>query len=83
MERIVKGFANHRRLSMMELLQKEPELSLQDIAIKLKINIKTASDHLRRLELGGIVLKRNRANNVLHKLSTRGEAILEFLRKLE
>jgi DNA-binding transcriptional ArsR family regulator len=83
LERVVKGFANHRRIAMMDLLQKEPELSLQDIALKLKINIKTASEHLRRLAIAGLVLKRNRANNVLHKLSPRGETILEFLRKLE
>jgi predicted ArsR family transcriptional regulator len=83
LERIVKGFANHRRISMMQLLQDEPDLSLQDIAVELKINIKTASDHLRRLAIAGLVLKRNRANNVLHKLSPRGVGILEFLRKLE
>lgn len=83
LERIAKGFANHRRISMMQLLCEEPELSVHAIAEKLKINIKTASEHLRRLSLGGIVLKRHRANNVLHKLSPRGDAILEFLRKLE
>lgn len=82
-ERIVKGYANHRRIAMMQLLQKEPELSLQDISDKLHINFKTASDHLRRLTISGLVLKRNKANNVLHKLSSRGESVLEFLRKLE
>lgn len=82
-ERIVKGFANHRRVAMMELLYKEPELSLQDIAGRFRINIKTASDHLRRLAIAGLVLKRSRANNVLHKLSPRGQTVLVFLRKLE
>ncbi len=83
MERVVKGFANHRRIAMMEVVQKEPEISVQDIASKLKINIKTASEHLRRLTIAGLILKRNKSNNVLHKLSPRGESILEFLRKLE
>ncbi len=83
MERIVKGFANHRRIAMIELLQQNPELSLQEVSTKLKINNKTASDHLRRLEIGGLIFKRNRANNVMHKLSPRGKTILEFLRKLE
>lgn len=82
-ERVVKGFANHRRIAMMEIIQKEPELSVQDIAIKLRINIKTASEHLRRLAIAGLVLKRNKSNNVLHKLSPRGETILKFLRILE
>ena len=83
LERIVKGFANHRRIEMLKLLDKYPELSLQDISIKLKINIKTASEHLRRLTIAGLILKRNRANSVRHKTSPLGGSILEFLRKLE
>jgi len=83
LERIVKGFANHRRIQIVELIEREPELSLAEISTKLKINIKTASEHIRRLTIPGLVLKRNRANNVLHKLSPLGISILKFLRKLE
>lgn len=83
LERIVKGFANHRRIQIMELLDNNPELSLIDISTKLKVNIKTASEHIRRLTIPGLILKRNRANNVLHKLSPLGLVILKFLRKLE
>jgi DNA-binding transcriptional ArsR family regulator len=82
-EKIAKGFANHRRYEMMELLSLEPDLSLQDIASKLKINIKTASEHLRRLMIAGLIIKRARSFNVLHKLSPQGIIILKFLRKLE
>lgn len=83
LERIVKGFANHRRIQIMELMDKEPELSLAEVSTKLKINIKTASEHIRRLTISGHVLKRSRGNNVLHKLSPLGLSILKFLRKLE
>ena len=83
LERIVKGFANHRRIQIMELLDNNPELSLVDVSTKLKINIKTASEHIRRLAIPGLVFKRNRGNNVLHKLSPLGLVILKFLRKLE
>lgn len=83
LERTVKGFANHRRIQILELLEKEPELSLADISAKLKVNIKTASEHIIKLAISGLVLKRNRANNVLHKVSPKGLGILEFLRKLE
>jgi DNA-binding transcriptional ArsR family regulator len=82
-ERMVKGFANHRRVEIMRLLASEPELSLSDIAEKTKINMKTASEHLRRLAIAGIVLKRNDASSVRHALSPRGVAILKFLRTLE
>ena len=82
-ERIVKGFANHRRVQIVTLLEETPEFSVQEIATKLKINYKTASEHIRRLAFAGLVLKRNRGVNVLHKLSQQGEIILKFLRKLE
>ncbi len=83
LERIVKGFANHRRIQIMELVADQPELSVSDISIKLKINFKTASEHIRRIAIAGLVLKRNRGVNVLHKLSPQGLVILKFLRKLE
>jgi len=67
----------------MELLESNPELSLQNVSVKLKVNIKTVSEHIRRLAIPGLVYKRNRGNNVLHKLSPLGLSILKFLRKLE
>lgn len=83
LERIVKGFSNHRRIQILELIKRKPELSLLDISTELKINNKTASEHIRRLTISGLVLKRNRGANVLHKASPLGEIILKFLRKLE
>lgn len=83
LERIVKGFANHRRIQMLELLEREPELSVVEISEKLKINFKTASEHLRRLVISGLVLKRCQGNFVRHALSDRGKGVLKFLRILE
>ncbi|MDO8585023.1 MAG: helix-turn-helix domain-containing protein [bacterium] len=82
-ERIVKGFANHRRIEIMRLLSAEPELSVFEIARKLKVNFKTISEHARRLAIAGLVLKRNEGNMVRHALSDRGKSILKFLRILE
>ena len=82
-ERVVKGFANHRRIQIMELLKKQPELSVDEVATALKINFKTASEHIRRLALSGLVLKRSEGNMVRHKLTASGETILKFLRILE
>jgi DNA-binding transcriptional ArsR family regulator len=67
----------------MELLKKNPELSVDEIADKLDINYKTAADHTRRLAIAGLVLKRNEGASVRHKLSDRGIVILKFLRILE
>ena len=83
LERIIKGSSNHRRIQIMDLLSAYPELSVTEITQKLKINLKTASEHIRRLAISGLVIKRNQAQNVRHKLSDRGAVILKFLRTLE
>jgi len=82
-ERILKGAANHRRIEMLRLLKSQPELSLAEISESLKINLKTASEHLRRLALSGLIMKRYDGSFVRHKVSAVGEKILTFLRMLE
>ncbi len=82
LERMVKGFANHNRLKILELLEREPELSVLDIAQKLKTGYENTSDHVRRLAIAGLVMKRNDGNNVRHKLTPRAESILVFCKTL-
>jgi DNA-binding transcriptional ArsR family regulator len=82
-ERIVKGFANHRRIQIMELLRREPELSVDQISERLHIGYENASDHLRKLAIAGLVLKRSQGNTVRHKLTERGESILVFCKRLQ
>ncbi|OGG53745.1 hypothetical protein A3H16_04325 [Candidatus Kaiserbacteria bacterium RIFCSPLOWO2_12_FULL_53_8] len=83
LERIVRGFSNHRRIQIMNLLQKRPEMSVEEISSTLNINGKTGSEHIRRLAIAGHVVKRNEGNSVRHKLTKRGQSILKFLRTLE
>lgn len=83
LERVVKGFANHRRIEIINLLDRKPELTVADIAEKLNINFKTASQHIQRLAIAGLLMKRYHSSNVHHKLTSRGKHILKFLRILE
>lgn len=83
LERITKGFANHNRLRILELLDHEPELSVDLIAEKLKIGYENASDHVRKLAIAGLVMKRNDGPYVRHKLTPRAHTILAFCKKLE
>lgn len=83
LERIVKGFANHRRLQVLELLYKEPELSVQEISDKLKSAFKNISAHVNKMTVAGLVMKRNEGNIVRHKLTNRGKNILKFVRIIE
>lgn len=83
LERIVKGFANHRRIEIMDLLKREPELCVDDISERLDIGYENASDHLRKMAIAGLVAKRYEGTTVRHKLTPRAESILVFCKKLE
>jgi len=83
LERILKGAASHRRIQVMDLLQKQPELSVSEIADHLSIDFRTTSEHLRKLALSGIVMRRNDGAAVRHALTNRGNTILLFCRTLE
>ena len=83
LERIVRGFSNHRRIEILDLLERHPEVSVAQVAEKLRINFKTASAHIHRLAVAGLLMKRSDGVSVRHKLTDRGAHILKLLRILE
>lgn len=83
LERIVKGFANHRRIQILEALADSPELTVNDISASLKANYKTISEHIRRLAIAGLVMKRYSGASVHHAITPLGKSVLKFLRILE
>ncbi len=83
MERMVKGFANHRRIEILDLLKRNPELSVEEISSSLKIGYENASDHIRKLAIAGLVLKRHEGKDVRHKLTPRAHNVLTFCKTLE
>ncbi len=83
LERLVRGYSNHRRIEIMVLLSHSPALSVFDVADRLHINFRTASEHLRRLHGAGLLTKRSRGAAVEHTLTDQGKATLKFLGTLE
>ena len=83
LERVIKGFANHNRLKVLELLEREPELSVVDIAEKLKIGYENTSDHIRKMAITGLLLKRSDGPNVRHRLTPLAQFVLIFCKKLK
>lgn len=79
----MKGAANKWRIAVLELLDKKPGLPLWSIAEVLNMNTKTASEHVRRLSLAGLVAKRYKGSSVRHVLTGLGKTILKFLRILD
>lgn len=83
LERVVRGFSNHRRIQILELLDRTPELSVTDVSRELRVNFKTIAEHIRRLTAAGLLMKRNDYRDVRHRLTSLGKLILTFLRTLE
>ncbi len=78
LERLFKGFANHRRIQILFLLIEDSELSVDQISMRLKVNYLTISDHIRKLAQSGLVMKRSDGKFVRHALTEKGKLILSF-----
>ncbi len=82
-EAIIKGFSNHTRIEILEILEAFPYISLEEISFKIKVNYKTTSEHVRKLTISGLIKKQAHKTSVRHSLTQRGKSILKFLRTLE
>ncbi len=82
-EQIVRSFANHRRIQILDLLEITSELSVGEIADRLKIDIRLASIHIKKLLIAGLIMKRSDGKKIRHKLTKRGLFVLTFIRTLD
>lgn len=80
LERIFKGVANHRRIDILNLISKNPGITLDGIAETLDCNFKTISEHSRRLVAAGLINKKYLGKSVTHNLSPYGEKIHKILK---
>jgi len=80
MERHFKGVANHRRIDILLLVSENEGITMEDIADGLKANIKTISEHIRRLVQAGLLNKKYRGRSVEHSLSPYGKMFLKFIK---
>jgi len=77
LERYYKGAASHRRISILRLISRSKGLTLEEIAETLKCNIKTTSEHTRRLVQAGLINKEYTGRFVTHTLSPFGKIMVE------
>lgn len=78
LERYFKGAANHRRLEILFLLDKRDGITLDAVAEALDCNIKTISEHTRRLVQAGLLNKKYQGRTVQHSLSPYGKRFVQF-----
>ena len=81
-EKIAKGFASHRRIEILDALERTPNLMVFDIAEILGINFRTASEHTRKLVAAELVTKQYQGQAVHHRITPLGTTVLKFLKSL-
>lgn len=81
LERYFKGAANHRRLDILLLVDKSDGMTLNEITGVLGCNLKTISEHTRRLVQAGLLNKKYQGRKVEHSLSPYGQRFVSFSRK--
>ncbi len=80
LERHFKGVANHHRIAILCLIEKEGGMTLDAITQALKTNFKTMSEHTRKLVLAGLLEKKYKGRAVIHTLSPYGKKLVFFLK---
>lgn len=83
LERHFKGVANHRRIEILLLVRAHEGITVEDIAETLRANIKTVSEHTRRLVHAGLLNKEYQGRSVAHSLSPYGRTFVEFIRTFQ
>ncbi len=81
LERHFKGVANHRRIAILMLVFKNSGITLEEIAESLNCNIKTISEHTRRLVQAGLLNKLYKGRKVEHFVSPYGKNFCFFIRQ--
>lgn len=83
LEKILKGLANKRRLTIFKLLLKKKELNVMEIASILNLSLKATSKHLGILRQLDIVDKSQISLNVyyylLHPLPPAAQCLLKLI----
>jgi DNA-binding MarR family transcriptional regulator len=80
MERHFKGVANHRRIEILFLVSEKEGITLDGICEELKRNVKTISEHTKKLVSSGLLNKTHDGRGVHHSLSPYGKHFIKFIK---
>ncbi len=69
LEKIMKAFANRRRLAILKYLKKSGEASVSEIAGEINLSFKATSKHLGILAATDILEKEQRSLMMFYKIS--------------
>ena len=80
LERYFKGAANHRRIDILLIVEKNDGINVSGITEKLSANFKTISQHTKSLVQAGLLNKKYQGRQVTHSLSPYGKSFIKFIK---
>lgn len=80
LERHFKGVANHWRIEILFLVERNEGIGVDEIATMLHANMKTISEHTKKLMQSGLINKQYEGTIVKHKLSPYGKTFIRFIK---
>ncbi len=82
LERHFKGVASHWRIRILRAIANDASITLEEICKKLDGNVKTISEHTRKLVVSGLIDKEYKGRSVAHSLSPYGKTFYGFIQSL-
>jgi len=70
LERILKAFANRRRLLIVSFLKRRKEATVGDIAEEIRLSFRSTSKHLGVLSTSGILEREQRSVQMYYKIAS-------------
>ena len=80
MERHLKGVANHRRIEILFIVADNDGITLDGICETIHGNVKTISEHTKKLAQSGLINKSRQGRGVVHSLSPYGKRFFRFIK---
>ncbi len=79
LEKVLKAFANKRRLLILKYLNSIKEAPVGDIAGEINLSVKATSKHLNILSAIDILEKDQRSSQMFYRASSNKNPIVEYL----
>jgi DNA-binding transcriptional ArsR family regulator len=80
LERYFKGAANHHRIAILLVVEREPGITVDLLTERIDGNMKTISQHTHSLVRAGLLNKAYKGRMVAHELSPYGRRFTSFIK---
>jgi DNA-binding MarR family transcriptional regulator len=78
----LNGISHRTRIEILYFLYENPDTELGKIAEFINSTQQNTTNHVQKMMYGGLIMKKQSGNLVLHKLTKRGMLFISFFENL-